>query len=53
MNVKKWLVTNEYDPNNCFEIEADTLENALITALSEVGWNLSEVDEEDETDEEI
>lgn len=38
----KYLLWSNNDPNDAFEVEADTPENAAFAALSELGWSMGD-----------
>jgi hypothetical protein len=44
--MKTYEIFNEHDPNNRFQIEAETLEDAYREALSALGWLLCEADQD-------
>lgn len=39
---KTWPITNYNDGNDCFEVEAKTLEQAALIALTDLGWGVGE-----------
>ncbi len=46
--MKTYTVINDYDGNDSFEVEADSVESAALAALEALGWNLCEPQEEQE-----
>ena len=46
----KWLVWNNHDPNDSFEVETSDASVAPLLALGELGWSISAepIREEDE-----
>jgi hypothetical protein len=46
-HMKTYEIFNEHDPNDRFQVEAETLEDAYREALSALGWLLCEADQED------
>ena len=43
-----YTVINDYDGNDSFEVEADSVESAALVALEALGWNLCEPEKEQE-----
>ena len=54
--MKIYRVWNEFDPNDVFEIEAESPADAAFAALGELGWLVGEghdnEDEDEDADEE-
>jgi hypothetical protein len=52
MREKKYLIINNRDPNDSFEVLAIDDHEACIIALSELGWNISTpfIEEDDDED---
>lgn len=48
----KYLLWSNNDPNDTFEVEADTPENGAFAALSELGWSMGDGGEDEDEDEE-
>lgn len=49
-----YRIWNDNDPNDFFEVDAPTAEEAAFTALEQLGWVVGEgYEEDDELDEEI
>lgn len=48
----KYLLWSNNDPNDTFEVKADTPENAAFAALSELGWSMGDGGEDEDEDEE-
>jgi hypothetical protein len=48
--MKTFLVLNSDQDGDGFEVEADTRQEALEKALSELGWYVVQDDDEDEQD---
>lgn len=48
--MKTFLVWNNNDPNDSFTIDGDDDKDAIINALSELGWSISKeaIDEDNE-----
>lgn len=44
----KYHIINDQDGNEFFEVEAPDLEMALLTALTELGWNISEISDKED-----
>jgi len=40
--MKTWTITREWDDNESFEIDGETLEDALYSALQSLGYRISE-----------
>jgi hypothetical protein len=45
--MKRYVLVNDYDGNDCIELEAKTEVEALYEALERLGWNLAEEEDED------
>ena len=50
--MKRWMIINEHDANNSFEIEANTAEEAAFEALNELGYGVAEAPKDEDEDDE-
>ena len=41
LNIMRYLVWNDHDPNDSFEVDASNVYNAAFAALDQLGWCLS------------
>lgn len=48
--MKTWHIINSSDGNDEFEVEANTLEDAALEALKELGWGIYTETKQDEDD---
>lgn len=44
----RYKIVNDFDPNDSFVVEADTLEDAANAALEQLGWWIAGEESEDE-----
>jgi hypothetical protein len=51
--MKRWIVMNNCDPNEVFEVEGDNYGEAAFEALDELGWGLVEDKDEEEDDSDV
>lgn len=42
MPKKKFILTNDFDGNDQFEVERENLLDACLEALEQLGWGISE-----------
>jgi hypothetical protein len=47
--MKKYIIINEQDGNDSFTVEGNTSEEAAFAALKELGWGVTEGDDEDDS----
>ena len=46
--MKTWIITSQYDGNISFPVQANTILDAAILALEELGYSICREEDEDE-----
>jgi hypothetical protein len=48
--MKKYRIINDYDGNDSFNIEANSTEDAALSALYELGWIVAELPNDEDAE---